>query len=318
MTGGSGSTSGYVHIGGTSGPIVVGKPLGQGVNVSGVTSIQAGAGANSGELIVAAANQILVHGSIVGSTGSAAGGILVNGVLGKLTIDGDIRGGESVASGTELSGFVAASSIGSVAVGGNVTAGTDYGGGITDSGYINATGSIGSLTIKGSLGQTTTNSAVPNQPKALISVGGTITGMALKNIEIDGGVTGGQIIAGISKTTSGTTEYSAGAQIGSVLILGPATGLNIAAGADSGTDGLYGTSDDKSLVVTHPGAAPQKTYSAITSVVIQDAVNSSASIEAQNVVSVLVGTNAVPLKTGPGNDLNPQSVGNVTVFELVI
>ncbi len=176
---------------------------------------------------------------------------------------------------------------------------------------INALGAIRSLTVRGSLLGTTGNFTPTD---ALISAGGKVSGLAIGHVEIDGDITGADIIAGISTSVSGGSHSSsADAQIGTVAIKsGKVDGFHIAAGADVGTDGKFGATDADptktddvvlaSLTNVRTVLDQARVLSSIASVVFTQASGTSltdATIEAQQVKSVSVAS--LPPVKHPGS-----------------
>ncbi len=324
VEGGSGANSGYIHARGTVQNLTIGY---QKLGSPSAPAIEGNSGVSSGvvevgdSLNIGNVGSALLNGGVSGGAGNGSGGLLVHGNLASVQVNGDIAGGSSTAgsSATALSGFLSAASIGKVVITGNIAVGTDNGPGLSESGLVNARGTIQSIAVSGALtgSKTSSGSAFSG---GTIEAGGVTSGLALGSVSIRGGISGGQILAGISLSPDdGTFSKSADAQIGAVTIGGIVNALNIAAGIQAGSAGL-GTMGDAPLSgagVTHAGNG----VSRIASVVFTGNLGAMASgaIEAQQVVSVTIGSSQVALLPGASNDLYPGvTVPNtqIHVFEV--
>lgn len=303
MTGGAGANSGSFLVGaGAVGDVKIGTSRTGG-------SLTGGAGATSGLLLAGSFKNVSVTGDIVGGAGSRSGGIESNSSLLNVTIGGSLKGGNSTSSAaTVSSGYISAATIKSVLISGDLIGGTDGGGGIAASGAIRATNSIDSVTVKGNVLGNATNSV-------LISAAGSIAGstshgtLVLKSLNL--ATTAGHavrfanILAGYGGTVSKDAKlgiaFNGDAQIGDVFIGGPVSGLNIVAGAKTGStnadDGRFGTADD-AVINSSGGVDDLKLISRIASVVITGAVEKDADpakaygIVAQQIDSLKIGSAA--------------------------
>jgi hypothetical protein len=283
LTGGNGKLSGYVHSNG---------------KLAGVT----------------------VGGSVRGGSGWFSGRIDAFGDAGVVAIGGDLVGGS--ANGTQVpfaSGMVYASRIARFVLGGSLIAGSEA---TTQSlpfcGAILVGNDLGSVLIKGSVIGTSTN------PAQIIARGQETPtptrDVAIGGLTVLGRVEYGHILAGIDENFVGKTD--ADAQIGNVRVGGDWIASTLAAGADFGYDGYFGTDDDTKLS-SLPLKDDSFVVSTIASVTIGGHVAGTAAagdhfgIVAEVVGAVTVGGKRVPLRPGPHNDDVPLgSTGDFSLREL--
>ncbi len=211
ITGGSADDSGAVEVG-HIGKVDVGSVIGGTGQRSGMIIAQNGVG-------TASIGSVNVHGSIVGSSSTAAdsnslsnGAIVSFGALGSVHLGGDLVGGAGSFSGS-VADF-GGGGIASIFVDGNV-----FGGSGNQSGVVGSNAGIGLARILGSVKGGTGNS----------SGGITATG-TIGSVEIDGNLQGGDsLAASTTATATAETGFISAAVIGTARI-----GGNIAAGTDQG------------------------------------------------------------------------------------
>ncbi len=302
-------------------------------------TISAGAGFISGEFVVSGGSigNALIYGDIVGGTGdggntrtgNGSGGVQTGGQIKKLDLRGSLIGGDSPAAGVDTtaaemtqSGFVLAGRLAQMIIGGDLKAGTDGGLGLADSGSIRVHENIGTLTILGNVIGNATNRAVisagNNGPVTNGKTSPAISKLTVGAKAANGTVTGGDVsfldvLAGYNE--SGTPDNPRGeasdenpliadAQIGTVTLRGNVRALNLVAGADAGTDGLFGTEDDVKLTGENV-VDRASVISSIAKVIIGGLLLESPEVHgivAERVVSVSVEGTEVELNAGAGND----------------
>jgi hypothetical protein len=159
VIGGTGGNSGYIFSDGNIGPVTIRHNLvGGSSNLSGyiasedasivsVTikgSLIGGTGTDSGKLQADInIGPVVVKQNIIGGEGANSGNVLCGGNLTSLSVGGSIIGG----GGNDSGGVVATNNIGNVFVGGDLNGGPSA----ADGGIIQCSGSMGNITINGSV-----------------------------------------------------------------------------------------------------------------------------------------------------------------------
>ena len=344
IIGGSGNESGKLQFNGkvksvTLGGSLVGTSSGGGQITGSVAGLGAvsirgdivgGTGSNSG-LITSGGGiaSLTLGGSLIGGPASSTGFILATGNIGAVKLGGSLIGGSissSAAGGTSFTGAIQAARIASVAIGGSIFAGLDDSttGALTNNATIRAVNDIGSIFVKGSIlgsigvaGDITTVTLTARGQQTVLA--GATTDIAIASITVAGRVERAQILAGYSTTLVAT---NADAQIGKVSIGGDFIASSIVAGIqDNGTtalDGFFGDADDQ--IITGGSAT---IFSRIGAILFKGqgigttTASDSFGIAAQQLGSVLIGKNKLPLST---NTDGPFTLGfptlDVTVREL--
>jgi hypothetical protein len=302
LAGADGAGSGSIQTSASVGAVSFGKDATTGDSITG------GAGENSGLLDIGGnLASFAAAGNVRGAAANGSGAIVAAGTIGKLTITGSLIGGSSDATFLNKTGYLFAQHLTSVTIGGDIISGTAGTGGLADSGAIRAD-VIDALTVQGKL---TGNAVNP----VVIAATGLTNNLAIKSVKITGNVAFAEILAGYNDVTSAGNvrgeAASADASIGTVTFGGTVAGLDIVAGAIPLTNG-FGTADDQLAHGTITGNIPVRdvasVISKIASVVFLSptaiTTNSSAhGIVAQYIAAVKIGTAAVPLQAGAGNDV---------------
>lgn len=196
----------------------------------------------SGYIQVGNTSSLTVGGSLIGGPSSLTGTVSA-GNLGTVTIGRNLVG--SSASGIEdrvFTGGVFANRIGTMTVGGSLVAGVDNTSGLfIKNGAVTTEHDIGSLTINGSLVGNSTN-------PALIRARGqaappATSDIAIGTLKVLGRVERALIHAGATDSIGANAD----AQIGTVTVGGDWIASSLVAGAQAGTDGHFGTTDDLKL-----------------------------------------------------------------------
>ena len=262
----------------------------------------------------------VVVSSVDGGAGGDSGEIFADsGVLGPVQITGNLQGG-SVSGRQSLagSGFIFSARITSVSITGSVIAGQNTGTGrLTDSGAISATYDIGPITVGSLVG----NSKNPVVISARGQQSPTTTDVAVASItvgssKVSGSVSFTNILAGYNPTGTGV---NAAAQIGPVTVHGNWTASNLVAGAAPGPDGQFGTADDVVLKSSDAhDAISQIGPIIITGTVSGNSANLAANygFVAQEVTSLTVDGKPITLKPGIVTVPASPSAGTVTVNEV--
>jgi hypothetical protein len=315
IVGGAGETSGAITAGGVIRSANVGSITGSSGKSSGTiqAGIQIGGGIGS----------LIVNGNIKGGTGASSGGVSANGTLTKATIAGSIIGGNSTGTASlVLSGYVSAGAITNLFLNDDLIAGENNGTALAGSGTIRSDTNIGTVRIHG-------NVKGSAEVAAIIAAPGTTTNRtAIQSLQIDGTAEFAEILAGYDANVTAANlrggAVNADARIGSVRIIGGIQTTSIVAGADAGTDGVFGTNDDR--VIAGSGVTDvANVYSQIANIVVSGVIKNgatSAGIIAQHVVAVSANGTSVPLHPFPGSD-GDRSVElaagtKIRVFELPI
>jgi hypothetical protein len=320
VRGGDGVNSGTISLGGPTKRATVGGDLlgGDGPGsgslfassrldfVSIGHDVIGGAGNNSG--VVFAAGEIRnsnIGGDLIGGDGNFSGGLVCSNTIRSSVIWGDIIGGS--VSGTDSidrSGFVDANRILNLTVKGNIIAGNNTGSGtIAHSGFVGVNNDFGKVVIKGSTIGNDSNSVVMS---AAFSANKEIV---FKSILIGGSAHRTDILAGYN--TLGR-PVNADAQIGAVTVKGDWLASNLVAGIFAGTDGVFGTPDDKAInAVDNPGSFNNPArFSSIGTVKIGCQAQGDVSgatghfgIAATKIAKIVTDGRTYKFTAGPANDV---------------
>ena len=199
-------------------------------------------------------------------------------------------------------GFISADRIAAATIGGDVIAGMNGGTALVDSGAIRATREIASLIIKGNvLG----NSDV----RSVISAGGLGSDhLAVTRLVIHGRAEHLDVLGGYSGDAAAGSPLGGAsnpdALSGTIVFRSSVLATNVVSGAVAGSDGRFGTSDDRAIG-SGVGADNPNVLSRIAKVVIRGAVQPNPivfGIVAQSVDAVEVGGVPVELHPNPGVD----------------
>jgi hypothetical protein len=191
-------------------------------------------------------------GSIEGGTGSYSGAIVSGagfvrpGATSSIIVDGVVEGGNGDHSGyIEIGGRLDHFTAGSLNFA-SIRVGDD----------------LGALTVNGDVVDSFVSARGQAAP-------GTNTDIAIGSIDIGGQVSNTRILAGYDVLG---LPVNAGAQIGDVRVDGNWTASVLAAGVIAGTDGLFGTADDRLIAGAHSGPIIAK----IASIVIGGSVEGTS------------------------------------------
>lgn len=226
IVGGTGASSGSVQIAAKT--VVVGG------------SVVGGSASDAGTVVMVA-ERATIKGSLVGSSGRRSGRCLVAATQ-KLTIGGDLVGGDGLFSGTIEPVVVNGLNpeVGQIAIGGNV-----WGGSGAFSGSIAGSASIQSLSIRGSV--------TGQRSNPVLIVGTSSTGESLGRVTVGGTVTDTLILAGYtvdSSSSAVTVEpVDAAAIIGSITIAGDLQRSSIVAGVQNPGFPNFGDDDDRIIPI---------------------------------------------------------------------
>ena len=208
---------------------------------------------------------------------------------------GAIQGGAGSYSGAIVTdaGFVKQGATSSINIGGLVEGGAG-----DHSGYIEVGGRLGSFTA-GSL-----------------SLASIRVANELGSLTVNGAVTVSLIVARSEAASAGTS----GPAIGTVSVAGDWTSSVLAAGISVGSDGVFGTSDDRLIAAAHPGTNVSK----IARIVIGGIVEGSSAtgdhfgFVAQEIGSFSSNGNALALSNASGQTFELGANGDTTVREVVL
>ena len=301
MQGGVGALSGSIFVGGKVESVLVLRGVEGGVG-AGSASIQ-----SHGLL-----GSVEVRGDLTGGTGVGSASILshedstaahpIAGKIGSVVVTGKLAGAAARTAFIQADGQLASVHVGAIEGGtgsysGAIVCGAGFvqpgatssvivdgvveGGNGDHSGYIEIGGRLGSFTA-GSLnfasirvgddfGTFTVNGDVVD---SFITARGQVapglkTDIAIGSIDIGGQVSNTRILAGYDVLG---LPVNAGAQIGDVRVDGNWTASVLAAGVAAGTDGLFGTEDDRLIEGAHSGPIIAK----IASIVVGGAVEGTS------------------------------------------
>jgi hypothetical protein len=316
--------SGHIKASGSIGPIKIGR------DVHGGFTDLAGSVTSDGSI-----KSIFVGGTVFGGdTGNITGSFIAQGDIGSVTIRGDLRGDEEVIFGGTYSGAISAGgNMGAVRILGDIV-GSSLAGAVSDnsmdySGAIRAVGSIKSIFIGGSLrggGDFSTLGSV------MLS-GAIASGKNIGSITILGSFVGLENNGnrpGIFARVADAPVNGKLAGIGKIVIKGNVENVDIRAGfAFPGLGGgnnldaqittvqvggnWIGSSVTAGLAML--GSDNFALNSRIGPITIGGAVRgdntggTSFVFSAEELVSIRIGGQAIPLMKGKRNDLNPIPVG---------
>lgn len=260
------------------------------------------------------------------------GSFMSDGDIGDVAIKGSIIGGYAGSGGAfnEFTGaLVAGGRINSVTIKGSIVSGIQ--GSPSDtlnfSGAIVAGDDIGAIVIKGSLLGNPTQSVLISARGSTTPAPGT--DVAIASLMVKGNVEYSDILGGYARVEVALPfphfeflPVNADAQIGPIDVGGDWVASNLSTGIDRGSDGLFGEggSDDDTVI---PGGVAG-TISSIASIIIAGKVMGSSDLadsfafQAQHLVALSIGGNAMPLTAAPHNDALPLSSttdGNVIARE---
>jgi hypothetical protein len=275
VEGGVGANSASIQSHGLLGSVEIRGDLIGGTGVEGA-SILSHENAIAANPIAGKIGSIIVTGKL-GGAAERSGFVQADGQLVSAHV-GSIEGGTGSYSGAIVSGagFVKPGATQSITVDGVVEGGNG-----DHSGYIEIGGRLGSFTagslnfasirVADDLGSFAVNGDVADS--FITARGQTVpdakTDLAIGSIEITGHVSNTRILAGYDVLGS---PVNPGAQIGNVDVAGNWTASVLAAGVAAGTDGLFGTVDDRLIAGAHTGAIISK----IASVVIGGTVEGTS------------------------------------------
>ncbi len=222
------------------------------------------------------------------------------------SLQSDIGGGFSALK--VLTGIYGASvnatggPIGAITVGDSVS-GAKIGAGTT----------LGAITIGGDLLDSTISALGKAAPAT------TAAALAIKSFTVGGNVENSLVLAGYNFAGEAKNPD---VQIGAVKVDGVWSASTIAAGATSGTDLLFGTTDDGLITPGAPFTDQPAITARITSITIaagvlgtSDPTTDHFGFVAQEVGSFKIGVTAFPLTTGL-DDLAVGATGDVNIFEI--
>jgi hypothetical protein len=220
---------------------------------------------------VEVAEAIVVGGSLLGGEARDAGSLQVGSAV-SIDIQGDVRGGNALHSGSIIEADPREGSVGSISIGGSLIGGKGpksgaiivrsdtiekitIGGSIAsgDGGDSRFSGSI----ISGAIGEVNVHGGVLGtkmHPVWIAATGdkdgspGPGRNIAIKRITIDGDVRHTNIFAGDAPGLQTHQFFNADASIRRIVVKGDFRASNITAGVVSGPDGLIATSDDTLIV----------------------------------------------------------------------
>jgi len=279
-------------------------------------SLLGGIGENTGKISASTGGiaSVKIGGSVVGGQASVTGAIFTDGDLGLVRIGGDLIGGDvTTVADVDATGYLRADHIKSVFIGGSIVAGFDAGAGdLTKSGSIRATETIGTVTVRGHiLGSFSQSVIISAQGVAGVGVDHT----AIGKVTIGGHANYLSILGGYSINEA---PVDGDAAIGTVKIGGDARGVSIVAGVDAGGDG-FGNANDTAVAGVDPAA-----FSRIASVIIggqvvlTSALGDEFGITAQEIGSLKIGGKSVALTAGAGNDIIMLGVASDTALREVV
>ncbi|WP_146855568.1 DUF4394 domain-containing protein, partial [Brevifollis gellanilyticus] len=279
-------------------------------SIIGGTVVDPGTDFGSGQ-IRSAANMgaAVIGGSLIGGNGESSGAVSASGILKSVVVNGDVKGTASAYSGS----IQGDKGIGSVSILGDLVAGAGLRSGsilTTD-----ATGSIGNVTIGGSLtgGHALTGIMSQNQLGAVKIIGGMVGGRisaqggldaatsvlagGIKSISIGGTMQNAQILSGYAVNGAPSNPD---ASIGAVTVGGNFIASSIVAGSITNVDGQFGSADDVKIFE----AAADTVFSSIASVTIKGYASGTAAasdhygIVAEKIGTVKVGAASFVLAAG--------------------
>ena len=230
-------------------------------------------------------------GSLVGGAGDHSGSIIGGTSISSIHLRSDLTGG----SGQPASGRIqAVGLIGSISIDGNVASGA-----APNSGSIVTNGNLGTVTIGGNV---TGSNSIPVVISALGNLkvpAGTTTNITIDTLSIAGDVKYLNVFAGYDVMGK---ALNADAQINSISIAKTVTGSNFVAGVAAGKDGFFGTPDDVAIAGGSASVISKIASIVITKQTISTVDADNFGVVAQQVVSASVNGFAILLTAGPHND----------------
>ena len=317
LVGGSGFNSGAIVSGGKISHVDIGGSIIGGVGgLSGrveTANFREGIGDSVGRF--GPIGSVRVGGNVTGGNGDESGA-LQGGSIALVVIDGSVVGGNGADSGAITA---ADADLVDVTIHGDLTGGLG-----ARAGHVGAARNIGSLEIGAIRGLISDGVAFPS----LITAGGTLSpannahALALQKLVIDEATTTAEILVGYDLFKA---PVNPDAQIGSVVVgVGDGNGIwggtNLVAGATSGADQQFGTSDDAPIVAA---GDVQAIISRIGRIIIKGQIIPAEvqsamtyGIVAEEIVALKLNGAAVSLTAGPSNDFIPiGSTGDTTLVE---
>jgi len=174
---------------------------------------------------------------------------------------------------------------------------------------IGSDGKIGTLAIDGDLAASATNAAIVTARGALAAAS-IAKGIAIGTVSIGGSVDHAQILAGYDHTGAGV---NADASIGSLVVAQNWTAASLVAGVIAGPDNLFGTEDDALI------SSSNSLIAKIGSIVIKGHTVDSGGFVGEEISAFKSERTKLALTRGPANDLTPLPVassGTMTVREV--
>lgn len=289
--------------------------------ISSEGSIVGGIGMFSASITAGEIGKMIIDGDLRGSEGRGGGMVFVSdGRLGSLLITGSLIGGDATgATNTSESGYVEAQDIGTITIRGDIIAGSAIGtGSIENSGAIRSNNAIKSLVVGGGI------IGNPDNPVIVSAVGAVhptrTTDLAIGSIQVGGGIARANILAGFDVLDN---PVNADAQIGTIRVRDDVQTSNLVAGSEAGSDGFFGTADD--VPISGPNDR-EAVIARIGKIIVGGSVNGSiAGSDAFGFVANQIGAlridgRPVSLRPGPFNDTTPiliaESTGDVFVQEV--
>lgn len=330
LIGGSNTLTGYISATTSLGAVTIGGDLvgGTGQAAGGIeadgglfTSLTIGGDIkggtqNSAGYILASEKMgtVKIGGSLIGGSGSFTADIEADsGFTGPVTIGGSVIGGSG-----DGSGFIdAETGAKSITIGGDLVAGTAPGAADSGSGgMLYASGSLGTVVIKGSIIGTSAHHALIS---ALGLTDANKNVIAIKSLTVGGSVQFGDIIGGEEDINPVPGHQVNGdAQLGKITIAGNFVASSIATGAKAGQTG-FGVGDTALAGATSAIAS-------IAGITIGGYVEGTApgvsstdhyGFVAEQITSLMIGGGAIPLTPGAHNDTRPLgTTGDFVLHEL--
>ena len=342
LIGGEGDGSGAIRSGGSIGALKIGGAL------------QGGIGLLSGSLSAGGAiESIAISRGVAGGDGISSATIQSHGRIGTIAISGDLAGGAGAGSASILSHELAsaaspvAGEIGSVTISGKLIGTAER------TALIQADGKISKITVGAIKGGPGPFNA------AIISGAGFINPGATKSIVVNGLIEGGldhsgyiEIGGGLGSFTAGGLSFAeirvandlgsltingavvssiivargeaastgkSGPAIGTVSVAGNWTSSVLAAGVAAGSDGSFGTADDRLIAAAHPGTNIAK----IAKITIGGTVEGSSAggdhfgFVAQEIGAFTSNGTALALTSAGGQTFELGTRGDTTVREVL-
>ena len=257
-------------------------------------------------------DQVVVKGSVFGGDGGRSGAVGALGSLALVRIEGDLLGGFGFKSG----GVASKAQLPSVVIG-TTNAGSAFTGLISSP-------AIGAVTVNGSIfSRLSAPAAIRATTIGSIAVTGDIDGFGGVGFQTAGGVSGPTGVEIEARTSIGSITVGGfvnrlsvfvgggfdavevppnpDAQIGTIRVGGTWDAGSVAVGVLAGSDGIFGTRDDKL-----PGGGDASVFSGIARIVIGGALDSTAASAsgfiAEQIGALSVNGGSVPLTAGPRND----------------